>query len=334
MDVSHIGRVPREPVVPIAGMGERFEILPVIDVSPTVEEIAVESVCTELIGWQKPYLMLCMAFQHYIQEHTIADGRDPKRITIVAKHSFRILGPEIDVTKIDRPLSRHYAAVRRSEGAVNATIRRELAIVHAVIAHNATEGRIKDSEVPKFVLPKAGDPRTRWLTRDEHRRLMQQPMEHRIRMFLLLAFGAGARSHAIEELTWDRINWEMRTVDFRVPGVVYRNKKRVIAPLGDVLYRRLEFAFQRRDPSDPFVIGRGGCTYRKVKKVLAAIGITERGVARHVARHTFCSWLVQQDVSYAKIGALVGDKAAMIEKVYGHLAPDHTRSAVNLALVA
>jgi site-specific recombinase XerD len=76
--------------------------------------------------------------------------------------------------------------------------------------------------------------------------------------------------------------------------------------------------------------GRPSCTYQGVKDALEAIGIKERGVARHVARHTFCSWRVQAGFSYAHIGALVGDTSAMVEKVYGHLSPKHLLAASNM----
>lgn len=305
----------------------------VLDIASAIEATDVEAVCTELVGWQNPYLMVCNAFQYYVREHTLAEGRDHRRIGIVAKHVFRIIGPETDVRKVDHAETKRYFAVRKAEGKMDGTIRRELALTHAAINHNVTVGRIGVGDLQRFWLPEPSPPHDRWLTRDEHRRLMQAPMPHRIKMFLLLAFGTGARSAAIQELTWDRINWRSRTVDFRVPGVKYRNKRRVLAPLGDALFARLESAYQRRNPSDPLVIGAGRSTYLYVKAVLKASGIDERGVCRHVARHTFCSWLVQADVSYAKIGALVGDGAAMVEAVYGHLAPDHTRDAANLALL-
>jgi site-specific recombinase XerD len=67
---------------------------------------------------------------------------------------------------------------------------------------------------------------------------------------------------------------------------------------------------------------------------MVAIGINEEGVARHVARHTFCSWRIQRGYSYAKVGALIADSALMVERVYGHLLPAHLLEASNMALAA
>lgn len=285
--------------------------------------------CTEIIGWQKPYLMLGNAIQFYLNEHTIPTGRDPKRIITVAKHALRLWTPEVDVTKLDRAQTRHYISTRQSEGAMGSTIRRELALVQAAINHNVTEERIK--EAPKFAKPKPGTPRLRWLTRDEHRALMAQWLPRRIRMFFLLAFGTGARSAAIEELKWTQVNFETRLIDYRVPGKVYYNKKRAVVPISDALLPRLQSAYERR--KDEYVIGAGGITYRQCKAALAGIGITEVGVARHVARHTFASWLLQAGVPIAYVAQLLGDKVSMVESVYAHLIPDNTRGAVNLALL-
>lgn len=288
--------------------------------------------CTELVGQQKPYLMLGNAIQHYIHEHTIAEGRDPKRIITVAKHAFDIWFPETDVTKLDRAKTRHYISTRSTEGAKGSTIRRELALIQAALNHNEREERIPAKSAPKFVKPPPGTSRLRWLTREEHRALMLLPMSGRLRMFFLLAFGTGARSAAIEELSWDQVDFQSRLIHYAKRGVIYRNKRRAIVPISDALLPRLEAAYLRK--RDEYVIGAGGCTYRHAKAALASIGITEVGVARHVARHTFASWLLQAGVPIAYVAQLLGDKVSMVESVYAHLIPDNTRGAVNLALLA
>jgi site-specific recombinase XerD len=68
------------------------------------------------------------------------------------------------------------------------------------------------------------------------------------------------------------------------------------------------------------------------KEDMRAIGIDEPGVARHVARHTFCSWRIQMGFSADWVGGLIADDPAMVRKVYGHLAPDHLRAASNMDL--
>jgi integrase len=49
-------------------------------------------------------------------------------------------------------------------------------------------------------------------------------------LFWLLAFGTGARTEAMLDLEWDRVDLVRRTIDYRVPGVVYKNKRRAVRP--------------------------------------------------------------------------------------------------------
>lgn len=59
-------------------------------------------------------------------------------------------------------------------------------------------------------------------------------------------------------------------------------------------------------------------------------GRTGDGLTYHSLRHTFASWLVQRDVQLKKVAMLLGDTAAMVERVYGHLLPTDLDRAVDL----
>lgn len=274
------------------------------------------------------------AMRDYIHEHAIPRGLDVKRLTSTALDLFRIWGPETPVIDLTRGHGRTYTEQRMKEGVVGATVRRELTFAAAAMNHAHREGRV--DKVPKLYKPDGSPPRLRFLTREEYRVLMAVKMPKRIRLFFLLAFGTGARAEAIEEATWERLDWNAHTLDYRVPGVIYRNKRRVVAPLNDDLYRRLRSYHESRDQDDPTIIGRGNprrnaqaTTYHGARKALAAIGIRETGVARHVARHTYATWLLQADVPIAKVAALLGDSVLMIERTYGHLQSTDLMGAVN-----
>ena len=47
-----------------------------------------------------------------------------------------------------------------------------------------------------------------------------------------------------------------------------------------------------------------------------------RDATPHTLRHTAVSWLVQEGVPFADVGAFVGMSTEMVERVYGHLAPE------------
>src|SRR5262249_4717025 len=151
----------------------------------------------------------------------------------------------------------------------DATIRRELAIVGAAFGHAVKEGRLV--KAPKFAAPQSASPRVRFLSHEEHKRLMQLPKPPRLHRFLVLAFATGARSRAIETLKWSQVDFARRLIDFREPGVRYKNKRRAVVPMSDTLYVRKQAMYERR--ADDYVIGLGprgkpSCTYHMAKAAL------------------------------------------------------------------
>ncbi len=284
--------------------------------------------------------ILVNCFLRYIAEKTLPNTRKPenaaKRVAYAAKKVCEVWGFDRDITTLKRADCRLYRQRRLAEGVGDASIRRELSMAQAAVRHAAREERILAA--PQFELPEGSDPRIRFLTEDEHRKLMALPMEGRLRRFFRLAFGTGARSEAIMELTWSRVDMVNRLIDFRVAGVRYKNKRRAVVPISDELYRQLE-AMAAAPGRDEFVVGRGPSgrntsTHHLAKRAMKAIGIDETGVSRHVARHTFASWRLQRGVPVEHVAALMGDTPAMVTKVYGHLLPHHLVAAANMRLAA
>jgi integrase len=266
-------------------------------------------------------------FANYKAEHVGSTNqkRFLKRVETIEKHACEIWGEDRDLNTMKRNDGRYFVEQRLAKGVKPATARRDLTIIGAMMRHEKKEERI--TNVPSFQMPAASSPRIRFLTEEEHGRLMESKLPPRLRKFFIVAFLTGARSEAIEQLTWDRVNLEHRTIDFRVPGVAYRNKRRVIVPISDALLPHLQGMNDWRE--DEHVIGAGCSTYHQAKAALRGIGIDERGVARHVARHTFASWRVQRGVPLFEIAQLMGDTVAMVEKTYAHLLPHHLMNAAN-----
>jgi integrase len=69
--------------------------------------------------------------------------------------------------------------------------------------------------------------------------------------------------------------------------------------------------------------GRAGIEYGRNKG---------QGATLHTLRHTFASWLAQQDVQLLKIAALMGDTYQTVEETYAHLLPRDLRGAVDRLL--
>lgn len=288
------------------------------------------------VNGRPPYLH-ADAWRDYVQERCRRLGQDVMRVCYVARHWLRIMGPDAEPNRWKIADVARYEDVRRSEGVMPTTIRREMCLMQAALNHNKKRERLE--RVPHFEKPSGEGRKRRALTENEFKRLMAAPMPYRIRLFLLLAFWTGHRSRAIETLTWARVNLEARTIDFNEPGARRTNKRRVDGfPIPDELYGRLVAAKARHDakcPSDPYVIGFGprgkpSTTYAECKAALRAIGIDELGICRHTLRKTFVTERIKLGANPEKIAALIGDNAGTMRKHYVSLQTDDLRGTANL----
>lgn len=287
------------------------------------------------------HLTLYQALNHYVHEHCTQNTTNARRASLAAFEWVDALNPLLPVHEITRAHGRMVIEHLQARGLKPGSVKRIMAVGIAALHHAKREGRL--TEIPKFPKVAGGQPRIRWLSRDEHRRLMQAPMSRRLRDFYILAFATGSRSEAIEQLTVTRVDFLAGSIDYRLPGKDHKNKRRAVVPISEALRPRLERMCAGKAPNDP-VIGygkRGRITtlYHESKRVLRSIGIDEYGVARHVARHTVASWLLQGDPERGipptpihLVAALLGDTVMMIEKVYGHIQPKHVAGAVNALL--
>lgn len=283
----------------------------------------------------EPGLTLFGVMYDYLHEHAIPSTADARRASQGAWEWVKVLGPDFPVEKITRSDGRKVIEALRLRGLKPGSVKRVMSVGIAALHHAKKEGRLK--EVPKFPKVAAGEPRVRWLSREEHRRIMNAPKPPRLHRFYVIAFATGARSEAIEQLTWDRVDFRNRTIDFRIPGKDHKNKRRAVVPISDSLLVRLEAMHAKR--TDEYVIGAGPSgrpttTYHHAKQLLRELGIDEHGVARHVARHTVASWMLQGDkergippAPIQHVARMLGDTVAMIDKTYGHLSQEHLREA-------
>lgn len=284
--------------------------------------------------WTPPAgLTLERAMSDYAREKMVAEGADRIRLMrfgYVARTLLQFFGPEKHIETFERSDGRRYTEWRTAKDIQPATVRRELTFLVSALNHAKREERTKrEFNIWK---PEPGPCRVRFLTVDESERLLALPKSRRCQLFLLLALETGARARAIEELTWDRCDLKRGVIDYRVPGVKYKNKRRSTPPISAFLLPKLEEAYETRTDDHVIGLGRNGIcstTYHAIKACCVAVGIDERGVARHVARHTVATRLLAAGESLHFVAKLLGDTTAMVEAVYGHLRPEDLRNTVD-----
>jgi integrase len=222
----------------------------------------------------------------------------------------------------------------------------------AAINHHAKEGLHRG--LVRVALPPRGEARQRWLTRAEAARLLwtcwraremqegvataKRPLRHLCR-FLLLGLYTGSRPGAILNASWlrgPRLSWvdTANGVFHRhAEGAAETNKRQPTVRLAPRLLdhlRRWERLDAAATPPRVFVVEFAGAPVLSVKTALARackLAGLDAGVTAYTLRHTCASWLVARGLPTRLIADFLGTSEAMIEKHYGHLAPDYQSAA-------
>jgi len=234
-----------------------------------------------------------------------------------------------------RMLARSTYCARRAPDAVSAgSIRREVDVLRAALNWALREKWIKDA--PYVEMPPKPPPRDRWLTREEVDRLIRAAFSPHVKLFIILAYHTAARSGAILDLTWGRVDFDRRLIDYRRPGRRETKKRRATVPINTAALAELQSAYQlrtsdyviefdaaRRRPGQPR--GKIDNISKGFKRTCADAGIAD--CTPHVLRHTAASHMIMAGVPLAQVARMLGDTEEMVERVYGKWAPDYLRDA-------
>lgn len=215
--------------------------------------------------------------------------------------------------------------------AAPATIRRELSVLSASVRHAARIGRLS---APTFItLPPTTPARQRWLTPDEARMLTHHA-EPEIDLFLALALHTGARLGAILDLTWSRVDFAERSIDFRADPLAdlfaHRRKSRAVVPMALPLLKALRTAAKGARATDRVIKLSATAIGRRVRAAGERAGLAD--VTPHVMRHTVATWLLgeRSDISLIRASRLLGHRSvAVTEQVYAHLITRHLRETAD-----
>lgn len=259
-------------------------------------------------------------------------AQQPQIRPLVARFGHVRLG------EITPELVRAYRTTLAGDGLTEATARRHLGVLKAAINHARREGRT--NMLPYIELPKSGAPRTRWLTKDQlsevwgklgqfaarERAAGSGGQAQALRVFLFIAATWGARRGAIQELTWDRVDFAHRTVDFRNPAKPPNRKRRPIVHMTDEAAEFLAAVWEQAGrPTGGRVVQLAHDALKYwVRKFFAEIGMP--WVTAHVFRHTVATHLLQEGHGIYQVGQVLADTEATIRANYAHCLPGDQRT--------
>lgn len=239
-----------------------------------------------------------------------------------AQATFGHLRPD----QVTRDLCRAYRDQRYAAGRKPNTVRKELEVVRAALNFHKKGG------AAVFELPPPPPPKERYLSREEARALLKaaRPFPH-IRAFLALSLATGARTAAILELTWDRVDLTRRRITLALEDANDpARKRRAVVPMNKRAYRYLRV--MKEAATCNHVIEWGGHRVKSIKKGFAAArdraGLS--GITPHILRHTAASWMAESGVDMFRISRYLGHSDTKVtERRYAKLHPDFLSDAAD-----
>ena len=226
---------------------------------------------------------------------------------------------------VTREECREYYKARRKAGYSDSTIKTDLELLRACLR------RRYGTAAPSIWIPPASAPRDNWLTKEQARKIVDLADTPHIKLFVTLGLATGARAGAILDLTWDRVDFDHGTIDFRPAGRVQTNKRRTVVPMNETARAALKQAHEARLTDN--VIEYGGKPVASVKKAIQRLA-EKAGVkfSPHTLRHTCAVWMAQADVPMQKISQYLGHTSLrMTEQVYARYSPSFMRDASGAA---
>ena len=258
---------------------------------------------------------------------TILDGYHAEKSDQITRPALYAHFGNWTAQAIDKAACVTYAEKRAKAGASRSTIHTELGLLRTALLWAAKAKWI--AEAPEVERPGRGDPRDRWLTPEEARRLIAAADARHVRLFIQIALMTGARKGAILGLTWDRVSLDMARIDLKEPGRETGRKRRPMVAVSDDLLDALRAAHAIR--TSDYVIEWAGGPVRNVKHGFAEAcrraGLT--GVTPHSLRHTAATWAAQGGAPMWEIAGMLGHASVTVtEQVYAKHHPDYQRKAV------
>ena len=239
---------------------------------------------------------------------------DVSRIRWFTKHLRGKMLDQVSRDMIDGIISRHLA--RRKDRTKDLYV----ALIRAIFRKAMREWEWIDA-MPAFrTYAKAVRPRVRFLTTEQAEAVLERLPAHQ-REVVLFALATGLRQRNILDLTWDRVDLARRIATIEEADT--KNGEALGVPLNDVAVAVLERQKGRHRTHVFTYRGRPLRTAntRAWRSALKACGIKD--FRWHDLRHTWATWLRQNDVPTWVLQELGGWKSESMVRRYAHMSVKH-----------
>lgn len=231
----------------------------------------------------------------------------------------------VDPVLIDEKMCQAY---RKRRKIADATARYELLQLSTALGW-ATANGPKLPKRPTIWLPATPERKLRHLTRAQFKRFFAGMVADHARLYAMLGIYTMARPSAILDLTWDRVDFARRQIDFTPLGHVRTSKRRTTLPIADELLVWLQKGFA--DRTTEWVIERGGKQVACIKKAFqSASQRSTVSATPYTLRHTGAVWAAEAGVSMPELAQFMGhDDDRTTQKHYARFSPGHLRGVAD-----
>lgn len=230
--------------------------------------------------------------------------------------AMRTFWENVTPALIDDKMCQAYRKVRK---VADATVRYELLQLSTAL------GWAKDRIGPKPLvwLPMPPERKLRHLTRDEFRKFSAAVKADHAKVYVALGLNTVARPSAILDLTWDRVDFMRRQIDFRPPGRTQTSKRRIVVYINDALLPVLQTAYSSR--TCEYVVERAGKQVANIKKAFQAASKRSTVHATpYTLRHTGAVWAAEGGVTMPELAQMMGhDDDRTTQKHYARYSPGY-----------
>jgi integrase len=223
---------------------------------------------------------------------------------------------------------REHMKARRVKSIADGTLLTELGHLRMVLKWAERNKLI--ARAPPIERPPKPKPKEAHLTREQARALRDAATFPHVKLFIVLAQTTGARSAALLDLTWDRVDFERGQIDLRNPMIRVPHKGRAIVPMNRDARAALMEA--RAGALSLYVIEWAGKKVGSVKRGLrvtaARAGVGH--VSPHMLRHSAAVHMAEAGIPMPEISQFLGHANTRItEEVYARFSPNYLRDAAS-----
>ena len=260
--------------------------------------------------------------QAYLQERAAMASIKRARVAWKASEDF---WDALPIARVDEVAAIDYR--KRREHCRDITVRNELAVIRAALNWCEKKGLI--DKAPFIQMPKLPPSTVGHLSRAQFVKLLEGARRPHVALFIKLAVATGARTNALLDLTWDRVDFDRGRITLNPRDRVQTSKYRAVVPMNDQIREALSEA--KDGAMSDFVIEHGRHQVGSIKKGFAE-ACRRAGVEAtpHMLRHTAAVWMAEAGIPMTQVAQFLGHSdSRLTERVYARFAPEFLAGAAN-----